>query len=87
MNIYELEKQATQGPFDNGFPNERRDSAQRRLSAHCRNNFMKALEALHEQQPPPTFTDYTCRCHADDCPCCKWRQERMKLIAELEKVK
>jgi len=72
MNIYELEKQATPGPWiphRNGHPDDPggrgtnhiyskqpyrivswsvANNADASLLSHCRNNFMKALEALKE---------------------------------------
>lgn len=109
MNIYELEKKATPGPFvradcsahnlpmDAIAPDGARVAMFREhgtsnyhnaaLWVHCRNNFMKALEALKEDRPAARFADFTCREHAHDCPCCEWRKKRDALISELEEVK
>jgi len=44
MTIYELEKQAKPGLHDRGS-----GFAEATLTRHCRNNFMRALEALKNQ--------------------------------------
>ena len=123
MNVYELEKQATQGPFgyrydsaaqaradhpgtdgggSSGFiyagesswplgrdwiavmainrdpKKDKQREADAALLAHCRNNFMKALEALKEEHK--SWHVYN--------PCCVTGShcDRCKLIKELEEV-
>jgi hypothetical protein len=90
MNVYELEKQATPGPFheDDGFLYAGNGNIIANLSGdgfgldmtmivHCRNNFMKALGALK------TELAHRCREESD--------QEGIDaldaLIVELEEVK
>jgi hypothetical protein len=51
---------------------------------HAEYMLPKLVEALAQDRPAPRFSDYTCRSHASDCPCCEWRKKRDKLIAELE---
>lgn len=109
MTIYELEKQATPGPWykhehvpflyvGENIPKTqtsrswvasffmwgagRRNQENARLSAHCRNNFMRALEALKvehgalEMVKQNALSTPTC---PSGCPVCE-------LIAELEEV-
>ena len=127
MNVYELEKQATQGPFgyrydsaaqaradhpgtdgggSSGFiyagesswplgrdwiavmainrdpKKDKQREADTALLAHCRNNFMKALEALKEEHDGhATLIGYHSGAvhYKEDCETCK-------LIKELETI-
>lgn len=96
MNIYELEKRATPGPWfgtqssvlgrtapevtrethicstdENWLPHSEQD-ANGALIRHCRNNFMKALEALKNEERI--------------CGDARHKGTLRKLIAELEEV-
>lgn len=98
MNIHELEKLATPGPWiavsgsrlpnwlmpDRemfGMPSSPETLANARLSAHCRNNFMKALEALKEARESIWWLDDS----MDEREIATDRLE--ELIKELEEVK
>lgn len=109
MNIYELEKLATPGPWfgtqssvlgrtapevtrethicstdENWLPHSEQD-ANGALIRHCRNNFMKALEALKYMV---RFAECNgmLNCHDEPQEYCEVCRAR-KVIAELEEVK
>lgn len=99
MNIYELEQKATPGPWEvahdstgyhaehDGYPvldgSEPKDEINAMLSSHCRNNFMRALEALKNEHEK--YQDFLGE-HGSSCGGL-WMCKTCKLIAELEEVK
>jgi len=110
MNIYELEKKATPGPFtasDASFAGVKQDCvtpdghrcalfrefgnanvANALLWGHCRNHFMRALEALKELANRPDCEGPLCHYCDTGLPHPKiGGEETLKLIAELEDVK
>ena len=79
MNIYELEKQATPGLHDRGS-----GFAEATLTRHCRNNFMRTLEALKKcERELQRLDGYDRNLSGHDN---KVRVSTTKLIAELEEV-
>ena len=87
MNVYELEKQATPGPWPmditvsvgeaTGGTTCSESNCNERLSRHCRNNFLRALEAY--KRLVQAARDNGCLCLFDEA--------HDKLITELTLVK
>lgn len=69
---------------------KKQDAATAALLAHCRNNFMRALEALQQANDRIKAEHGWCVSsvgHLDDCAVCEQARENDALIAELEEVK
>lgn len=103
MTVYDLDKEATPAPWPTDLMEAvggesgttcHESNCNERLARHCRNNFMRALEALkHDVDPSRVQHSDECTSRSPDSPplfidedCNCWVADRKKLIKELETV-